>query len=249
MSELTIDDLIAILDDMLTKRLAALQATAFGQSYEPMIRRRLGELRALPEALRSRPLSELLATTDQRFDALGAAIDEIGRGLERLWDLLSPETLASVKAIRARFVPARAVLKAMYADEAAHARKVKPSLTEHEAALRAIPLPEGHTMYDVASRFVDSGEQIGTLLSRRVEQETDAQRNEAGKLRSRTLKLLTRLRDAVDEALDHDPALPRDLDARLFGFLDQRVAQRAASAAATTPVAGGEPAPEPTTVS
>lgn len=225
MNLLNIDDLIAVIADMLSSRLTALQATALGRGYEPLLRARLEELRALPEAMRGLPLAALLGVADGRFDENGAALDELLGALERL-SLLSDTARASARELRSRFIPARAILGAKHADEAAHARKVRPAVAENEAALRAIPLPEDHTLFDVAEAFVSAGEEIGRLLSQRADRVADATRGDAARLRAKAIRTLGRLREDIDEVRDADPTVPRDIDARLFGFLDQRVATR-----------------------
>ncbi len=57
------------------------------------------------------------------------------------------------------------------------------------------------------------------MLSQRADIEKK-NRKDAGRLRVELIGLLNRLRKNLDAELKDDPALPQDLDARVFGYLD-----------------------------
>ncbi|HVK65888.1 MAG TPA: hypothetical protein VM694_15510 [Polyangium sp.] len=52
------------------------------------------------------------------------------------------------------------------------------------------------------------------------------------KVRSATLGLLSRFRAALIDEIEEDPALPRDLEARVFSYLDELQTMREQAAAA-----------------
>jgi len=70
-------------------------------------------------------------------------------------------------------------------------------------------------------------------------------RKAASKVRSETVGLLNRLRDALADDIAANPALPRDLDAQIFGYLDVLEAQRKAANAASKSDAKGAEEPSP----
>jgi hypothetical protein len=67
-----------------------------------------------------------------------------------------------------------------------------------------------------------------------------AARHQAAALRSRATGLLNRLRQDLAQDVAKTPELPRDLDQRLFGYLDTLVAIR------VKPAKKDEPQPAPT---
>jgi hypothetical protein len=233
MLNLTLNDFILFLEDLLSKRVEWLRLSAIGVAFEPAFRKRLEALKALPATLRSKPLAELLGETDQLHDAYGSALDYLTRGLEEL-PFLTKEQRALATEIRTNFVPSRSLLIASYPDETAHAGKVKPTLTTMEAGLRSFKIVGDHTLYDVAAGFVTNGEKLGELLSDRADAIGDADRSEVKGLRGKTLRLINRFRGMLEEEIDENPDLPRDLDTKVFGFLDQLAGDRSRAAAGAT---------------
>ncbi|MGK3998472.1 hypothetical protein [Sorangium sp. So ce1024] len=69
------------------------------------------------------------------------------------------------------------------------------------------------------------------MLSDRADMK-EASRKGAGALRAATLGLLSRLRAGIADEVEHDPKLPPDLDAQVFGYLDELHVPRAAAARA-----------------
>jgi hypothetical protein len=240
MNNLTIDDLILFLENLLGERLEALHRSKTLTGGEEILRIRLTELKALPEAIRGLPLATLLAETDKTHDAYGSALDRISRGLEEL-PLLSLADRAKARGIRVRFVPTRKVLTAKLPNEASHAKKSRPALAEFEADLKYFPLPNDKTLYDVADGFVTAGEKIDTLLSRRADAKTEAaQRAKGASLRTSAIRSISRARDSLDEELDTNPELSASLDGEIFGYLDVLIASRTKTGSQTTAARGAE---------
>ena len=198
----------------------------------------------LPEALKRRPLAEALAQTDFRHDALGGTLRSACDA--HISDPAStPETVTAAKAVAEAFVPSLSELTKPYATEAAAAKDNKADLATFEKQLKLLPMANGRTLFDVASDFVKAGEDIDGLLTKRTHVQADAStadRRTSARLRSRAVSLLTRFRRAVQEELGLNPALPQDVDARIFGKLDElaRLHRERLEAAAQSP--GAPPA-------
>lgn len=217
---LTLLDLKLGLADLLDKRRAALRGSAAGKNYEPMLAKKLEAIEALPPAiLGGKALAAELDETDTEHDGLGAAIWHTTEAYYRS-PRTSPEILDAAGRIRAEFIPTLLDLQASYADEADAAIARKKTLSRHKADLKLFPVAEGETLLDWVTAFLDAGERLNTLLSERADM-PQASRKGAGSLRSATIGLLNRLRAGLADELAHDPKLPRDLDARVFGYFDQ----------------------------
>ncbi len=67
---------------------------------------------------------------------------------------------------------------------------------------------------------------MGALLGQRADADTGA-RSKAGKIRTSTLAVLGRFRGALGDEVEVNKALPRDLDAQVFGLFDQLAQMRA----------------------
>ena len=162
---------------------------------------------------------------------------------------ISPDVSADIRAAAIRvqdtFVPELAVLRVPYVVEVDAAKKNKDDLIKLEADLKSIPLAGGHTLYDWCNGFVAKGEHIGTLLSERADI-TSMSRREANKLRTVTIAMLGRFRGALADEMANNQNLARDLDSRIFAYVDQ-LAEMCAHAARSkkTPAAPSSP-PAPT---
>lgn len=96
-----------------------------------------------------------------------------------------------------------------------------------------------------ATKYLDAGDRINELLSQRADIPTDARRD-AGRLRNETLGMANRLRAEIAREVSKTPSLPRDLEQRLFGYLDTLTAMQAAPGQPVDPAA--PPAPGSPTV-
>lgn len=251
MRNLTLGDCRLVLRHLLGDKLDELRQTATGKLYEPRLRRKQKAIDAIPEAaLAEAPFAAELAKADADHDGLGAATHYLCLAVEA-----HPKLPASVKetARRAReaFVPRLDVLRQSYKDEAAAALENRPDLAAMKPALQEIAVPGGATLYTWVKGFVDAGDKIDGLLQKRAEAvATATNAGEAGVLRGSTIGLLSRFRDALRDELDEaPPGLPADHEVRLFAYVDQLGAERAAAAAKDAAKAGasGEapPADEP----
>lgn len=226
MRNLTAADLFLGLKDMLSTRKADLELAAVGQVYAPQLAARFAQLEALPERQNTRVNAGALAEADGLHDAFGDGIWYYTEAMLVTPDV-SPEARAAAQRIRDAFVPNRGRLADTYAAEAAQAKKNQPKLDELKADLQSLPVPDGKTLLDWAKRFVEAGETLDKLLSDRSTTEANAASKPATELRPSTIGLLRRFRDALRDEVASNPALPRDLEARVFAYIDELSARRA----------------------
>ena len=230
MRDLTLGDLKLGLGSLLDGQTEALMRSALGRTYGPLLAAKRQAIEELPAALTAgRPLAGELAHADGVHDALGAAIWHFCTAyLEH--PRIPPELQTAAARCRDALVPSLAVLRRSYAEEAAAAIDRRAALAGMEADLSALPVAEGKTLLDWALAYVDQGERLQGLLAARADAVAaiDAgTRRRAAELRSSTISLLLRFRDALADELEADAALPRDLDTRLFGIFDQLTRRRA----------------------
>ncbi len=239
---LTLTSLNLGMHDLLEKRLSDLQRSKAGQYYQPMLEEQRVAIDALPPALTGRvPLAAILDALDENHDGYGGAIHFTVEVYSRLPGV-DPETLAAAHRIRAAFIPALAELGASYPTEADRAMDRKPLLVSMQADLQRFPIAGGGTLLDVATAFLDAGERIHSTLSDRADVPKGV-RKEAARLRSTTVGMLGRLRADVVREVKKDSTLPRDLEARIFGYFDTLEAmQPAAKGKASEPAAPAAPA-------
>lgn len=156
--------------------------------------------------------------TDTLHDGLGGAIWFMTEAYLRS-PVVSPQVADTARRIRATFIPALNELNATYATEAHAALQRKELLEQHRDALESLPVAENKTMFDWTKAFVEAGERLHQLLSDRADA-AEGSRKEAGALRAGTIGMLNRLRGTLADEVEHDPALPRDLDDQVFGYFD-----------------------------
>jgi len=239
---LTLTSLKLGVHDLLDKRLSDLQRSKAGNYYQPMLEEQRVAIDTLPPALTGgAPLAATLDALDQNHDGYGGAIHFTVEVYSRLPGV-DPETLAAAHRIRAAFIPALAELGASYPIEADRAIDRKPLLISMKADLMRFPIAGGGTLFDTATAFLDAGERIHHTLSDRADVPKGVRR-EAAQIRSTTVGLLGRLRADVVREVKKDSTLPRDLEARIFGYFDTLEAmQPAPKAEASEPTAPAAPA-------
>ncbi|MGK3998475.1 hypothetical protein [Sorangium sp. So ce1024] len=231
MQSLTLSDLKLGLTDLLDKRKSALLRSSTGKTYEPILAKKLEEISALPPVMiGGKALAAELEETDVEHDSFGKAVWYMTEAYLR-HPQISPETAAAATRIRRAFIPALSELKASYADEARAAIERKKLLKQHKADLERFLVADGETLHDWISGFLDAGERLHAMLSDRADMK-EASRKGAGALRAATLGLLSRLRAGIADEVEHNPKLPPDLDAQVFGYLDELHVPRAAAAKA-----------------
>ncbi|MDI3282014.1 hypothetical protein [Polyangium sp. 15x6] len=237
MRNLTANDLFLGVQDMLTERKADLELSVIGKLYTPQLSARLVLLEALPERQATRANAGALAETDSRHDAFGDGIWCYTEAV-LVTPGVSAEARAAAQRVRDAFVPNRGRLVDSYAEEAAQAKKNRPKLDELEADLGSLPVPDGKTLLHWALGFVDAGETLDKLLSDRSSTEATAASKPATELRTTTIGLLRRFRDALRDEVATNPALPRDLESRVFAYIDELSARRAKKKKDEQPPAG-----------
>jgi hypothetical protein len=215
---LTLNSVILGLDDLLQKRLPALQSFDAGKSAVKPLTVRRDKIAALPPELKGRPLADELSVADGRHDGCGGAMRCYLDAVLRHPDS-SPELVAAAKKLLSDFVPTFEALQARYDVEANSAKGREALLTtlHPELTMFPVPVPAGGTLLDWATAHVDAGKQLATLLSQRADAKS---RKAASTLRTEVVSKLTRLREDLLEALKDDPDLPADLEAQVFGYLD-----------------------------
>ena len=211
---------------MLTERKADLELSTIGKVYASQLLARLALLEALPERQATRAHASALAETDERHDGFGEGIWLYTEAL-LIAPGVSAEARAAAQNVREAFVPNRGRLVDSYAEEAAQAKKNRPKLDELKVDLDSLPVPDGRTLLHWAAGFVDAGETLDKLLSDRSSTEATAANKPATELRSTTIGLLRRLREALRDEVTSNPALPRDLESRVFAYVDELSSRRA----------------------
>jgi len=230
MKYLSLAALKVALSDLFTTRHATLLSSGAGKTYETVLAQNKARIDALPEALTGgKPLADVLSDADARHDGFGAAIFYICEAYER-WPNVPADIRAAIGRIRAAFVPELDELKASYADEVNAAINHKASLAQLEDDLKRVPIAGGLSLHDWCVDFVGSGEALGALLSQRADMGTGA-RKDAAKIRTSTLAVLGRFRGALCDEVSVNQALPRDLEAKVFGLFDELSAMREAALA------------------
>jgi hypothetical protein len=229
MNRLTLSDLKMGLGNLLEGQTAALTASAVGRTYGALLAARRDEIEALPTPLtEGLPLSGELSHADGVHDALGTAIWHLCTAyLEH--PRVPPRLQDAASRCREALIPSLGVLRKSYADEAAAALTRRAAIAGMEPDLNLFPVADGKTLLDWALAYIDQGERLHGLLSARADAVATvdaATRRRGAQLRADTVALLGHFRDALTDELAADPSLPRDLDARVFGFFDQLVKRR-----------------------
>ena len=221
---LTLRDLELGLRDLLGARRADLRKSKAGRYHDPMLQEQLAAIDALPAALRaSAPNDAALDALDARHDGYGAAIYFTTEVYLRLPGAPSSVVDAAAR-IRAGFIPSLVELGASYATEAERARERLPLLTTLRRDLERFPMAGGGTLADTATAFLDAGQKLHDALAARPDV-PPAFAKQAAAVRSATVGMLSRLRADVTAEVHKSRKLPRDLDARIFGYFDTLAVQ------------------------
>ncbi|MDW8248315.1 MAG: hypothetical protein RMJ98_03290, partial [Myxococcales bacterium] len=218
MRHLTLPTLRLVLRDLLEKRRADLLLSRAGTFHEPELSEILASMDALPPSLSGMPLAEELKAADDRHDAYGSILFFLTEAYLRHPDA-PDEILAAARRIREAFLPHLGELNASYAQEADRALERKRYLAERKEDLLLFPMAGGKTLLDVATAYLEAGEHLHKLLSDRADIPR-GQRQEASTLRPRAIGALSRLRRDLVAEIKKNQALPRDLEDRIFAYLD-----------------------------
>jgi hypothetical protein len=233
----TLTTLKLALGDMFGKRIDDIRKTKAGNYFEPMLKEHLSAIEGLPAVLTGEaPLARELAALDKKHDGYGALILFTMEACFRDPDI-DPDLLAAARRIRKAFISELGELQDSYAVQADRARDRKPLLDSMKADLSRFPVAgaQARTLLDVATSFIDQGEQIHKTLSDRADimQQT---RKAVASIRSSAIGTLNRFRADVVRERDRDANLPQDIEQRIFGYLDTLQSMEPASA---------KPAPAP----
>jgi len=242
MRNVTTGDLRLYLRHLFANGSDDLRASETGRLYEPRLRAKKDAIEALPEGALSRtPFAEELGAEDLTHDGLGTAVFHASEAI-LAHPTLSAELKQTATMVRDTFITDPVELRRSYADQAARALANRPKLARHKAALKAVQVPGGGSLFEWVKAFLDSGDAIDGLLRQRAETlATTEDASATGPLRGSTVGLLTRFREALrDELADPTTKLPADHEARLFAYLDKLSADRTAAVARRGSSAGTE---------
>jgi hypothetical protein len=234
MARPTTSDLNLFLGDLLSgDRKTQLLLAPCGVTYTALFTEKQHEFQKLPPLLlRERPLADELDVTDDLHDGYGAAVWFAMNSYLRLPEE-APEVHQEAELVLQVFIPSLSELKASYADEAARAKERLSTLTEHKELLQRFPVRANRTLYDLVEKFLLAGVRLDALLSERArrnaakKEDADAEQKTASKLLNETVKLIRDCRSSMANDLKAQPKLPRNLDAQVFGYLDDLIARRA----------------------
>ncbi len=207
----------------------ASSAIAF-QIYRTPLQARQEVLESLHQSVRGKPLSAELGETDGLFDASGRALFYVRKAVEELLDL-DPSVRDKVSEMTDKVVPSLGVLQKSYEDEADHTATSRKVLESEADFLATFPVGPSHTLKSILAAHVEAGEKLGALLSKRADTaaaETASRTKAIIAARSVTIGLLSRFRQAVVDEVAANPALPRDLESKIFAYFDQLETNRAA---------------------
>lgn len=228
---------------------ALLASTHNGPLYQEDIDR-IGE-RLEAEADTSPPLAGELRAEDTRHDAFGLFLL---LHLESYMALSSVPEFAEIAAVatalQATTVDSRSRLSAGYGEQAAYTARLERRIDGQLDDLRRFPVAGGRDLVDMVRLFIGSGSNMGELLGQRADilVERAQQKEDGGRnVRAQAIVLLGELRGQIQNEIRRRADLPGDVEGRLFGLLDERIARRAerarsgVSSAPAAPGAEGKP--------
>jgi hypothetical protein len=232
LSHVTFDDLRLGLQDLFENKAEIAAKTKAFSIYEPALKENLVSIESLTKSLRGTPLAEDLAAVDDDQDSYGRVLYYVGKAAEALKDL-DPTTKQTVGTVTQGVIPSLSSLMASYLDEAARVDDKQKILDQYDEFLESFKFGTAHSLKDILSKHVSAAGQLKSLLSDRAQAvaENRLSRNrEAIALRSATIGLLGRFRQALADEIAIIPDLPTDLETRVFAFFDQVESQREALA-------------------
>jgi len=241
MRNLTMTDLRLGLADLFDKRGDALKATQTGKLYGPILaakRKAIDGVFAAAAASTRGSSSGDIGEIDELHDRLGAAVWHYTEAVIG-HPFLDADVRAAARRVREAFIPDLGVLRDSYADEAAAAQQNRPKLAELADDLRRLPTPDGKTLHEWVSAFLDQADKLARQLSSRSQATGFEAFRQHTALRVTTIGLLGRFRAALRDELAEHPALPRDLDARTFSYFDDLVRHRDEATEAAPPAETG----------
>jgi hypothetical protein len=235
---------------MQTIKLPLIQNTKSYSIFGPSLTEKHGVLAQLYKGPAQRPLAELLKETDFTHDTSERAIHLISIALEPI-SLLPQNTRDFLVKVRETFAPSLSDINKSYEDEAALAKRRSSSLEAMKPELEAFKVGPIN-LYILVSSYLDAGKKIDTLLSSRADTITDNESKRTKEVsvhRVQTIGLLNQFRAALIQEVAVDKSLPRDLEAKVFSYMDQiagartlRFTSRAVAETDETVDGGAQPA-------
>lgn len=231
MQLLTLSDIKLGVGDLLTRRREVVELTQCGVIYLPLLRASYDAIVALPPVVTGKPFAVQLAETDTVHDGYGAAVWYLTEAYLHVPGL-DASLRAVVERVREKFVPTLQALNASYADEALAAIERRKLLKSWRADLKRLPVAGG-TLYDWIDAQLTAGEKLDELLRTRAGN-TPGSRKQASTLRGKVVGQLARFREALRDEREAREDLPEDIEAQLFGYIDQLAAMRSPQSASAS---------------
>jgi hypothetical protein len=242
MKNLTLNDLKLGLTELLDpngKRFSVLVATKAWMFYGDDLQLKQRELHALPPDVTgaTRYTTEVLNEADEQHDGFGGALYYQTEAYMRAPDT-SRELKVAAQELRDAFITKLAELRGSYSDESTRAKERLPNLDIYKDKLQLFPIAGGKTLYDWAKGYIYNGIKLADLMSERAYTEaslTNPVKSKAALLRGEVIRTVFNLRALLQQELKQNPSLPPNLDALLFGLLDELQLKRQAAIAPTLP--------------
>lgn len=219
MRNFTLADLREGLADLFDNRGEYLGQTQTGKLYGPILAAKRNAIENAIDATRRAQTGDV-NETDAHHDGLGAAIWHYTEAVV-CHPFVSKEFHDAATRIREAFIPDLVVLTHSFAEEAARAKENRPKIEALAEDLRRFPTPDGTTLYEWVTSFVDQGDRLATQLATRTPTPGLEAFREQTALRVTTIGLLGRFRAALHDELVEHPNLPRDLGQKLFSYFDE----------------------------
>ncbi len=223
MSYMTTGDLSLVLNDMFKTKLGLLTKTMSFKIYERALSDNRDKLNSIVEILERKPLTEELKEADELHDSAGRAVYFMCKGMSSL-SILEKEKRDLLSTVAERFAPALGDFTRSYEDEASSATKKREVLNGMKTELSAFPVAPDMSLYDLLDAHVDAGEKIDKLLAERADttaQEDAAKLKEAKTIRSATIGMINRLREAMEDEVSMNDELDDSLANKVFAYYDQ----------------------------
>ncbi len=226
------DDVWLVVDDLVTTKISLIRDTKSYTIFGPPLAEKHDVLAHLYKGSQTRPLAASLKETDVIHDTNGRAVHLLSLALEAV-DALPAATRDFLVKVRETFVPNLSDLMKSYEDEAALAKRRSAELEAMKPELEAFSIGS-ISLYTLVSAYLDAGNRLDTLLSSRADTVADEEAKRIKDifvLRSQALGLLNQFRAALAQEVAFDKSLPRDLETKVFAYMDQIAETRAARAA------------------
>ncbi|MEO1272089.1 MAG: hypothetical protein AAFX99_28680 [Myxococcota bacterium] len=241
MKKLTLTDLWRVLDNMVQRRMAAIQLLAMGALYEQQVRDLHARMGAIPGVRDGRrPFAKELADTDLLHDMYGRAADLLLQVYEVLAPVLSDDLNSAVAKGREVVIGSVSEVTEGYVDQSQRAQRRRPQIEPNAASLALFPVAEVGSLKELTERYTEQGEQIDNLLDQRGDAEA-AEDTPSASLRIEALSLLADLAKAIElqrrseRRFNNGAPLPNNLEARIFGYARALIQLRNSGDTTSTP--------------